>query len=94
MLKALRESTLKQRVSRDRVQLKVIKKNKRKSSITKAKEERKARLDSLQREIQENQRIIQEGISSLSSLPDCPENSDSSSTSVTSDTVLHTGDSC
>ena len=90
MLKALRESTLKQRVSRDRVQLKVIKKNKRKSSITKAKEERKARFDSLQREIQENQRIIQEGISSLSSLPDCPENSDSSSTSVTSDTVFDT----
>ena len=47
MLKALGDSTLKKRVSRDRVQLKVIKKMKRKSSITKAKEERKARFDSL-----------------------------------------------
>ena len=76
MLKALRESTLKQRVSRDRVQLKVIKKNKRKSSITRAKEERRARFHSLQREIQENQKIIQEGISSLKG--GCTENMNAS----------------
>ena len=81
MLKALRKSTLKQRESREekeRVQFKLIKKKKRKSSITKAKEERRARLDTLQREIEENQIIIQEGIANLSSLQEDPENSESS----------------
>ena len=91
MLKALRKSTLKQRESREekeRVQLKLIIKKKRKSSITKAKEERRARLDILQKEIQENQIIIEEGISNLSSLPEVPENSDSSSSTDPSDTVF------
>ena len=73
MLKALRKSTLKQRESREekeRVQLKLIIKKKRKSSIAKAKEVRRAKLDILQKEIQENQIVIAEGISNLSSLPD------------------------
>ena len=51
MLKALRKSTLKKRESREereRLQFKLIKKKKKKSSITKAKEERRARLDILQ----------------------------------------------
>ena len=80
MLKALRKSTLKKRESREereRLQFKLIKKKKKKSSITKAKEERRARLDILQREIQENQVIIEEGISNLSSFQDCSESSDS-----------------
>ena len=50
MLKALRKSTLKQRESREekqQIQFKTIKKKKEKSSITKAKEERRARLDTL-----------------------------------------------
>ena len=67
MLKALRKSTLKQRDSRkekERGQLKLIIKKKRKTSITKAKEVRRARLDILQKEIQENQIVIAEGISS------------------------------
>ena len=79
MLKALRKSTLKKRESREereRLQFKLIKKKKKKSSITKAKEERRARLDILQKEIQENQVIIEEGISNLSSFQDCSESSD------------------
>ena len=54
MLKALRKSTLKKRESREekeRLQFKLIKKKERKSSITKAKEERRARLDKLKSEI-------------------------------------------
>ena len=90
MLKALRKSTLKQRESREGTQFKVIKKKIRKSSIAKAREERRARLVRLQREIQANQEIIKEGISKLSSLQDCPDNSDSSSSTNTSDTVSDT----
>ena len=50
MLKDLRKSTLKQRESREekeRVQFNLIKKKKRKTSITKSKLERRARLDTL-----------------------------------------------
>ena len=91
MLKALRKSTLKQRESREEKegrQLKTIKKKKSKSSITKAKEERRAKLDSLQREIEANQVVIEEGISNLSSIQEWSDNSDSSSSSETSDTVF------
>ena len=91
MLKALRKSTLKQRESREekeQIQFRTIEKKKRKSSITKAKEERRARLDTLHREIQENQAIIEEGIANLSSLQELSYNSDSSSSSETSDTVF------
>ena len=96
MLKALRKSTLKKRESREereRLQFKLIKKKKKKSSITKAKEERRARLDILQSEIQENQVIIEEEISKLSSLQDCPESSDSSSSTEVSDTVFESPES-
>ena len=96
MLKALRKSTLKQRESRkekERVQLNSIKKKKRKTSITKAKLEIRARLDTLQREIEENQVIIQEGIANLSSLQEEQENSDSSSSSEVSDAVFESPES-
>ena len=88
MLKALRKSTLKKRESREereRLQFRLIKK---KSSITEANEERRARVDILQREIQDNQVIIEEGISNLSSLQDGPESSDSLSSSEVSDAVF------
>ena len=93
MLKALRKSTLKKRESREereRLQFKLIKK---KSSITKAKEERRARLDILQKEIQENQVVIEEGISNLSSFQDCSESSDSLSSSEVSDAVFESPES-
>ena len=78
MLKALRKSTLKKRELREeKERLKLIKKKKRNSSITKAKEERRARLVILHREIQENQAIIEEGIANLSSLQELSDNSDS-----------------
>ena len=96
MLKALRKSTLKKRESREereRLQFKLIKKKKKKSSITKAKEERRARLDILQKEIQENQVIIEEGISNLSSFQDCSESSDSLSSSEVSDAVFESPES-
>ena len=96
MLKALRKSTLKQRESREekeRVQFNLIKKKKRKSLITKSKLERRARLDTLQREIEENQVIIQEGIANLSSLQEEQENSDSSSSSEVSDAVFESPES-
>ena len=95
MPKALRKSTLKQRESREekeRIKSKTIEKKKRKSSISKAKvkEERRAKIDNLQEEIQLNQVIIQEGISELSSLQEFPEDSGSSSSSASSNTVFNT----
>ena len=91
MLKALRKSTLKQRESREkkeRRKFRTIKKKKSESSITKAKVERRAKLDSLQKEIEANKVIIEEGISNLSSIQEWSDNSDSSSSSETSDTVF------
>ena len=77
MLKALRKSTLKQRESREekeRRKFRTIKKKKSEASITKAKVERSAKFDSLQKEIEANQVIIEEGIANLSSIQEWSDN--------------------